>query len=270
MNRCSIQCAAFLIACLCPGILAASGDDLLDVVSGDLGNDGGANVAALVDESIPPDPSLPNARTLKEISAFGLAFSGRAMSSGGRFNSVGYWVTDPKLLREVAEGTFKTMAGMLERQFGPGKLAEVPNFEDASPEGTRFLWWPVQGDVVLLSIHGRSRRANLSLERRTKDVWLADMGANESEFWKAALQEAAGAVIQPFPDEKKGSGGQASPQIRPPAVDSAGPVPQKSYQSAGNRRPKSSYGYWLSAGLLIAAVMLFLLLRTRKAGGNDG
>jgi hypothetical protein len=134
---------------------------------------------------------MSKAQNLKKLSAFGVTFSGRATLADGEFNTVSYWSDESKLKSAVAEVTFKAIASKLEEKHGPAKAADVPNYDDASTNVTHVLRWHVADEVILLHIHIRSPYASLGLLRIKQAAWLADMGANESDFWQATLRRDA-------------------------------------------------------------------------------
>jgi hypothetical protein len=189
MNRHSLIGIALLIcARVCCNTAVAADEELLGIVAQKLGSADNPGVAPYLDKTSAPDSSMPNAQNLKKLSAVGLTFAGRAKQDGDEFNTVSYWADDSQLKPAVAEATFKAIASKLEEKHGPAKAAEVPNYEDAFTGGTRVFRWNVADEVILLSIHVHPPRASLSLQRIKQVAWLADMGASESEFWKATLR----------------------------------------------------------------------------------
>lgn len=165
----------------------AADEDLLGIVAQNLGSPTNSRLAPYFDVPVVEDPSKATEQKLKKVSAFGLTFSGRAKLDGGKFSAVSYWTDDPLLRPAVAEAAFAAIAAKLQQQHGSARVADVPNFEDASTSVTRVLRWHVAEEVLLLSIHRRSSNASVTLERKKRHAWLADMGPDESEFWQATL-----------------------------------------------------------------------------------
>lgn len=134
---------------------------------------------------------MPKAQNLKKLSAFGLTFSGWAKLADGEFNTVGHWSDDSARNAAAAEVTFKAIASKPEEKHGRAKAADVPNYDDASTNITYVLRWHVVDEVILFYMHNRSPYASLGLVRIKRAAWLADMGANESEFWRRTLRRDA-------------------------------------------------------------------------------
>ena len=185
MLRIGIALSAFLY---CATALAAD-EELLDVVAQKLDDSSDSRIAAQLDQSAAPDQSLPNARNLKKLSAFGVVFAGRAKIEGDEVTTLSYWTDDSNLSVPVVEATFKTIAAKLQQQHGPAKIADVPNFDDG-PLSYRVFRWHVADEVILLSLHIRAQYASLDVVRTNQTAWLADMGAGEHEFWEKTLKSS--------------------------------------------------------------------------------
>jgi hypothetical protein len=156
--------------------------NLLDIFAEELDSPNNPAIATYLDRSVSPDPAA------KQLTAHGLTFSGRIKVKDSKINTVSYWSDDPQLPISKAESAFKAIASAIQQKYGPGKTANVPNYEDASTAVTHVLRWRLADDVLLLSIRNDSQRAVLSLVRAKQATWLNDMGADENGFWREVLK----------------------------------------------------------------------------------
>ncbi len=261
MNLCLLRTSGlFICGLLAYGPALASDEELLGIVAQNLGSPTNAKAARYLDAPVALD-SKATEQKLKKLSAFGLTFAGRAKLDGGKFNALSYWTDDPLLPAAVAEEAFKGMAAKLQEQHGSARLSDVPNFEDASTSVTRVLRWHVADEVLLLSIHRRSSNASLTLERKKRDAWLADMGTDESEFWQATLQREAEASKPELPKAPSPIPDQSPPTTfaRPMATPTAMPVAPSAPKVAESPAPTVERGApvwpWVVGILTLLAIV---------------
>lgn len=180
-----LRIGALSASLYCATALGAD-EELLGIVAQKLGNHSNQSIAPYLDRTSAPDPSLPNMQKLKNISAFGMIFSGSAEMNDGQFIRISYETDDSKVDRAVAETALKAIASKLQQTLGPAKVAEAPNFDDGPPS-YRVSWWRIGDEVILLSLDIYSGKT-VNLVRVMRTAWLADKEAGEREFWEKTLK----------------------------------------------------------------------------------
>lgn len=192
MKPYSLRRIAFVVCTFfCCGIVVAEDRKLLDVVAQELRSPSNTRFAPYLDQPIVTDSLGSAEQKLKKLSAYGLTFSGRATLEKNELNSVSYWSDESDLDPALAEATRKAIALELGQQHGPAKIVEVPNYGDASEVRTQVMRWEKADELILLTIQTYPTRSSIYLKRVKRTHWLAEMGADEGQFWQATLQREA-------------------------------------------------------------------------------
>jgi hypothetical protein len=109
--RIGIALSAFLYS----ATALAADEELLDLFAQKLDGSSASRIAAYLDQSATADESLPDARNLKKLSAFGVVFAGRAKIEGDQVATLSYWTDDSYLSAAVGEATLKKIAAKLQQ-----------------------------------------------------------------------------------------------------------------------------------------------------------
>lgn len=265
LNRIGILVCAFLH---CGNAIAAD-EELLDLVAQKLGSVNDPQMSSYLDRSSVPDGSPPNTQNLKELSAFGLTFSGRANLDGGNIQKVNYWSDDSQLRPAAAKATFKAITSQLQRKYGPPKFAELPNYDDGFNVVTRALRWQVADEFILLYLQVHSPLANINLVRIKQVAWLAEVGADESELWEATVRhdaeqpplidEGQPPLANPKTAAMPSTTPPREPDVKPEDVDVAG---EKTSPVSPAPERQTTIWPWL-AGIVIVAVFSGFIWKRR-------
>jgi len=243
-----------------------SESDLVDLMSTSLK---GAGISARLE----PSSSLPDndgsRQKIKQIEAFGINFSGQAAFKETSLQSVSLWCDDSRLAPDAAFKAFSQIADALHPRIGNGKLIkDVPSFEDATDPKKQVMLWTDKNEIIVLSMDTYPIRAGLSLQRNNLQEWLAEMGADQGEFWNKTLK-ANGVDTPPLSIDSPSSKSQSSQA--PDGVSKPVTQPSKSEKTAkakptprSNEFTSSTPWFVVAALIVVVISLMVLLLKWRK------
>lgn len=250
----------------------ATDEELIEIVEQKLNSPNDPKTAPYVDWTPEHDESLPDTQKLKNLSAFGTSFSGRARIQADRFVTLSYRTNDLKLTSPEAEAVLRMITDKLQQTHGPAKLAEVPNVDDGPPS-FRVFWWRIGDEVILLYMDVYSR-TGVNIVKTTQAALLSGMGVGESEFWQATLQREAEQPKRELPKASSPISDQSPPTTfaRPMATPTAMPVAPSAPKVAESPAPTVERGAavwpWI-VGILAFIVIVAVVLK-RRSEGNKG